>query len=55
MPTSELIEHLKKLFKEKLGVKYSNQEAYKASERLVEVFGWLIKEDKKQKGNQPKK
>ena len=46
--TSETVEKFKKMFKKEYGVEYSDEEAKEATENLLNVFEWLLKQDRKQ-------
>ena len=46
--TPETVKKFKQIFKEEYGVDYSDQEAWEATNNLLGVFEWLLKEDKKQ-------
>ena len=46
--TPETVKNFKQMFKRKYGVEYSDCEAWEATHNLLNVFDWLLKEDRKQ-------
>jgi hypothetical protein len=44
----ETVAKFKKMFKEKYGVEYSDNEAREATHNLLGAFDWLLKQDMKQ-------
>ncbi len=44
----ETVASFKKMFKERYGVEYSDQEAWEATHNLLGAFDWLLKQDMKQ-------
>ena len=46
--TQDTVDKFKEMFKKEYGVEYTNEDAWKATSNLLNVFEWLIKEDRKQ-------
>jgi hypothetical protein len=44
----ETVQNFKQMFKKEYGVEYSDSEAWEATHNLLNVFDWLLKEDRKQ-------
>lgn len=44
----ETVQNFKQMFKREYGVEYSDSEAWEATHNLLNVFDWLLKEDRKQ-------
>jgi hypothetical protein len=46
--TPETVEKFRKMFKREYGVDYTYEESWEATNNLLGVFEWLLKEDRKQ-------